>query len=119
MSWGAGGSYGCISRDGPLVLRQDRVAAAHCPGACRFCPQRIILARVRILPRALGEIAYPADARTLRLEKFGQRNSRESRQLLQLAAWNTRAGGNPILGLDWLHHVIGKSRPRGAGRPAQ
>ena len=102
-----------------LLYDNTGLAAAHRSGAVRARPQRIIFARVRILPRAVGEVAHPAHAGALRLEKSGQRNSRKPGQLLQLASWYARAGDDPVLGLDRFHHAGGESRPRSAGRAAQ
>ena len=78
--------------DGAIVLRQNGVAAAHRSGAVRAGLQRIIFARVRILPRAAREIAHSAHAGALCLEKFGQGSSRKPGQLLQLASRCPRAG---------------------------
>ena len=67
----------------------------------------------------LGEIAHPAHAGTLCVEKSRRGNSGEPGQLLQLASWCARAGDDSVLGFDWFHHAGGESRPRSAGRAAQ
>jgi len=98
-----------------LPLRQYGIPSAHRPGGC---------------PRWSSADRFPSGSNT---SSSGWRNCatrrtlerlcRKSRrgnpgkpgQLLQLASWCARAGDDPVLGLDWVHHAGGESRPRSSG----
>src|SRR5205823_13590691 len=86
LSGRACGNYGRLPCNGAIGVRQCRAAAAHRPGAVCARPQRIIFARIRVLPRAAREIAHAADTRTLRLEKSGKGSSRKPEPLLTITS---------------------------------
>src|SRR5262249_59022958 len=100
LSGRACGSYSRLSCNGAIALRQYRAAATDCPGAVRAGPEWIVFPRIRILPRAIGEVAHAAHTRTLCFEKSSRGNSGKPGQLLQFASWFARAGDNSVLGLD-------------------
>ena len=70
VSGRARGDHSRLSSDGTIALRQHRGAAGDCPRVVRASSQRSVFPRVRILPRAPGESAHPAHARTLCIENL-------------------------------------------------
>ena len=117
--WYAGSDYGGLSWRSTIVLRRNGAAASHSSSSLSPGVQRIFFAWFRIRARAARETAHSAHVGALRLEKFGQGDPGKSGQLLQLASRSPRPCDNFVLGFDWFHHVVGKSRSRGIGLATQ